>query len=144
MLGENEVVETLTETKLNFPVFSKYNPIQDYGDIVEFIQAHKFNPPDNQIIYAIVCRINGKIVGFACLLINHFVEPLIVDSTLPLTTKTKVTDSMLFMIGGVASYLNIDKLYFIPEKGGEKFLSFLQKQFKIKEFVEKTVYVVEL
>ena len=132
------------QIKTFFPVFRKFNTDTDIIVVNKFLMENGYGLPFDDIIYAAVCLLDGEIVGFSALLCNHFVEPLAVKQDLGLYKKIRIMNSMLFMIGGVATFLRIKRLYFMPNLATEKFVGFLQKQFKIREFIEKKVFVVEI
>ena len=145
-------MEPQIESKINLdilesvlpPVFRRYNPEKDYDFVISLCKECNISPPDTNIICAFVSEVEGQIVAFCSLLINHFVEPLVVKSNLPLITKVKISDGLIFMVGGVASYLGIPRLYFIAREDNQRFVNFVQRQFQVREFVESKIYMVEL
>lgn len=134
------------DVEVMFPTFRRYNPTSDVDGVVKLLSKCGISVPQDRIIFAVVAvnSATKEIIGFTSLLVNHFIEPLAVEPTLPVSTRVKIIDAMLFMVGGVAVYLDIEKLYFVSEVNKVSFVNFIQRQFKVKEFAESKIFSVEL
>jgi hypothetical protein len=127
-----------------FPTYRKYSSDIDFDAVVKLLADSGYDAPYDKSIFSIVALDDsGKIIGACFLLVNHFVDPLVVDKSLPLLTRAKLVNDILHMIGGIAMYLGIDRLYFVSEVE-KHFPDVMKKHFKVKEFTSSTVYSIEL